>query len=41
MLSENTAIIFLHRIKGFVYTLGTKYAYCAVRNESVYVYVPC
>ena len=29
---------FLHRIKGFVYIAGTKCVYCAVRNESLYMF---
>jgi len=37
MLSEGTAIIFLHRIKGFVYIAETKCVYCAVQTESVYM----
>ena len=38
MLSESTAIIFLHRIKRFVFIVGTECVYCAIRNESVYMF---
>ena len=38
ILSEDTAIIFLHHIKGIVFITGTKCVYCAVRNESLYMF---
>jgi hypothetical protein len=36
MLSEDTAIIFIRRIKGFVFKTGTECVYCEVRAESSY-----
>ena len=38
MLSEDTALNFLHRIKEIVYIAGTKCGYCAVRIEYVYMF---
>ena len=37
LLSEDTAVIFLHRIKEFVFIMGTKCVYCPVRTESLYM----